>query len=222
MDYKVGTDDPIIHPDKGAGAFDSESTEMSSRAEKLLYSQLQAEAWAATGPNAVRHLNHYFDESGDPLTIDLVGMIRDVPSAKTLFLLELTTAQKFAETLKPGTWQITSRRASNGYDTQRENKDWFFAVGGYSAWGKGTVNVPPFGAARQFTMDFEYKFYDRYNWDSGKSVHIGPLKITDDFMGKFQRQGLAKEFDSVGSYQVTVKWAQGSAPTITPKPTGGR
>ena len=84
-------------------------------------------------------------------------MIRDVPSAKTLFLLELTTAQKFAETLKPGTWQITSRRASNGYDTQRENKDWFFAVGGYSAWGKRNCERASIWRRQEFTMDFEYK-----------------------------------------------------------------
>jgi hypothetical protein len=137
VDYKVGTDDPIIHPDKGAGAFDSESTEMSSRAEKLLYSQLQAEAWAATGPNAVRHLNHYFDESGDPLTIDLAGMIRDVPSAKTLLLTELTTAQKFAETLKPGTWQITSRRASNGMILSAKIKTGSSPLAGIRPGGKG-------------------------------------------------------------------------------------
>ena len=77
-------------------------------------------------------------------------------------------------------------------------------------------------APRKFLIDFEYKFYDRYNWDTGKSVTIAGITITDEFMGRFHRQGLAKEYDSVGSYRVWVQWNQGNLPTITPVQMGGR
>ncbi|WP_034161240.1 hypothetical protein [Sphingomonas sp. ERG5] len=55
-------------------------------------------------------------------------------------------------------------------------------------------------------MDFTYCFRDRYNWDGGKAVDFGPLHITDEFMGEFHRQGLAREFDCVGSVQRAITW----------------
>ena len=51
--------------------------------------------------------------------------------------------------------------------------------------------------------------YDRYNWDGGKSVTLFGIKITDQFMGEFHRQGLAREFDCVGSVRRTFSWKQG-------------
>ena len=68
-------------------------------------------------------------------------------------------------------------------------------------------------------MRFEFKFFDRYNWDKGKSVTINisgkPLQVTDLFMGEFHRMGLAKEFNMTGSVQKIVKWRRGHAPQIT-------
>jgi hypothetical protein len=48
-------------------------------------------------------------------------------------------------------------------------------------------------------LEFEYKFFDRYNWDGGKSVTLFGVTITDEFMARFHREGLAKEFDMYGS-----------------------
>ena len=61
----------------------------------------------------------------------------------------------------------------------------------------------------------EYKFYDRYNWDMGKKVTILGVTVTDQFMGEFHRQGLAKEFDMRGSVKKTVTWKKGKAPKVT-------
>jgi len=62
---------------------------------------------------------------------------------------------------------------------------------------------------RTFSVDFEYKFYDRYNWDGGKSVTIHGITITDAFMGEFHRQGLAKEYDCYGSFKRSFSWKKG-------------
>ena len=76
-------------------------------------------------------------------------------------------------------------------------------------------------------MNFEYKFFDRYNWDKGKSVTINiagrPVTITDAFMGEFHRMGLANEFNMKGSVYKVVKWRRGQAPQITDAqgPQGG-
>ena len=69
-------------------------------------------------------------------------------------------------------------------------------------------------------MTFQVKFYDRYNWDGGKSVTIGGVTITDETMGEFHRQGVAKEFDCYGMVERSVSWgAPIPAPTPTPTPT---
>ena len=58
-------------------------------------------------------------------------------------------------------------------------------------------------------MKYEYKFFDRYNWDNGKSVRIAGITVTDAFMGEFHRMGLAKEYDVIGSVNKTITWKKG-------------
>ncbi|MCP5119955.1 MAG: hypothetical protein GY953_54855, partial [bacterium] len=126
------------------------------------------------------------------------------------------------ETLSVGTHQITSKMAEGAYNRKSETTNWFFAIGGYSTWGKGEARVTD-AAGRKYELDFEYKFFDRYNWDGGKQVTIGPVTITDQFMGEFHRQGLAREYDCVGSIQRSFRWSHGQA--IPPQqllPRGGR
>jgi hypothetical protein len=135
-------------------------------------------------------------------------MVRSVPSAKARFLAEVNQAKKFAEMLAPGSHAITSKRGEGGYNRQSESTNWFYAIGGYTSWGRGTVLVSP-GARKEFRLEFEYRFYDRYNWDTGKQVTIAGITITDQFMGEFHRQGIAQEFDCVGTMKHTFTWKQG-------------
>jgi hypothetical protein len=99
--------------------------------------------------------------------------------------------------------------AENGYNTKVENQNWYYAIGGYSSWGVGKAVVSGDTAHRTFSVDFEYKFYDRYNWDGGKSVTIHGITVTDAFMGEFHRQGLAKEYDCYGSFKRSFSWKKG-------------
>ena len=132
---------------------------------------------------------------------------------------EIALAQAFVETLDDGDYQITSSSASTGYNNKNESWNWYYAVGGYSAWGKGKANVN----CGEMTLKFEYKFFDRYNWDKGKSVTILGVTVTDSFMAEFHRQGFAKEFDMRGTLKRTVKWKKGEAPKVTPGwGSGGR
>ncbi len=96
-------------------------------------------------------------------------------------------------------------------------------MGGYSPWGKGLATITKDGnSQRVYELDFEYKFFDRYNWDGGKSVTIFGQTITDAFMGRFHREGLAQEFNMYGSTERKVKWTGSTFgnPTITTP--GGR
>lgn len=159
-------------------------------------------------PDAWAHLKHYLGNSGSKYTIRFAKMISDVKTVKDLQKKELDEAMKYVEEkLRDGSHSITSLATSGGYVSQAENPNCFFAVGGYSVWGKGTAKVT--GNSNCFELDFDFKFFDRYNWDNGKSVWIAGQEITDEFMGTFHRQGLAKEFDMVGSASLHVKWKRG-------------
>ena len=209
-DYKVGTADPTIAPDAGAGAWDSEEWTWSNVALKQLIVNNIGIVWVGM-PDAVNHIQHYFGNSGSDYTIRLQNMINDVPSAKNVYNGELALAQAFVESLSDGKHSITSGSASGGYNRKDESWNWFYAVGGYSAWGKGNATV----CNDEYTLEFQYKFYDRYNWDGGKQVTVLGQVVTDQFMGEFHRQGLAREFDMFGAVKKTVKWKKGQAPKVT-------
>jgi len=99
-------------------------------------------------------------------------------------------------------------------------------VGGYDAWGKGTVTVKCPKGDSEYTLQFKYIVEDRYNWDTGKSVTIGLITVTDHFMGEWHRQGLAREFQLIGIETVTIRWKKGEIDKVVADPgslpTGGQ
>ena len=139
--FITGSTDPTIHPDAGAGAWNIESRSFDTTAFELLFFQYSAEAYVVIGADATKHMAHYFGNSGKDYTIDLEGMVSDVPSAKLLYEREQGLAQAYVETLPVGTHTFTSGGAVNGYNRQSESRNWFFAIGGYSVWSKGTATV---------------------------------------------------------------------------------
>lgn len=224
-DYKIGTGDPYIKPDPGSGLWGAKPAELTyiMLKSQLTDAKFLAAAALAIGDDAVKHLIHYFKNSGKPYTIDLEGMIEEVPTAKKMFLYEVEQAVAYVETLPPGVHQITSVNAESSYNFKQESWNWYYAVGGYSVWGKGTATVTAGAAGNEYVLDFEYKFYDRYNWDKGKSVTVMGIKITDEFMGEFHKQGLAQEYDEVGSIRRRFAWKHGGAiPPNQYKAPGGR
>ena len=134
-------------------------------------------------------------------------MIDDVRNAKIQYNDEVEHAKKFVQTLPIGTHNIIASTAVRGYNLKEQNWNWFYAVGGYSAWIKGIAKVELDKSGKhKYRLDYEYKVSDRYNWDIGKQVEIFGVIITDKFMGEFHRQGLAKEFDMEGSIKAAIEW----------------
>jgi hypothetical protein len=205
-DYEIGTGDPPIKHDPGAGPWNSTPKRFLVRAEKEAILEILPSASIYPGPNAATHMLHYMDNTGTTHVIDLQGMISDVPSARKRFENEVSQAQKFVEMLPPGTYNIRSKMLEQGYNGKNENADWYFAVGGYSTWGVGQATVRDKPSGREYELNFEYKFCDRYNWDRGKQVTILGVTITDVGMGEFHREGLAREFDMTGSVRRIFRW----------------
>jgi hypothetical protein len=204
--YKTGFDDPPLGHDAGAGAWNSTPKSLQTMTLMALIERNLDLATVYPGPNATRHMRHYFGNHGRPLSINLEDMIASVPLAQEALVGEFRQAQRFIQRLPVGRHQFTSKSAESSYNYKEQSADWFFAIGGYSYWGKGTVNITMVGGQKQYDVEFLYKFYDRYNWDGGKKVTLVGITITDEFMGEFHRQGLAREFDCFGEVRRSVKW----------------
>lgn len=222
-EYKVGTGDPPITPDPGAGIWNSSPKQATYLALGAAIVDILPLAYVTIGDDATKHMAHYLGNSGRAYTIDLEDMVADVPSARRRYEDEVAQMKQFVEMLGPGTFNIASQRANNGYNRKSENTNWFFAIGGYSSWGRGVAIVKDNPTGRQYEVDFEYRFYDRYNWDAGKSVTIGGITITDAFMGEFHREGLAQEFDCNGAFKRHFTWRKGDViPPAQLDSPGGR
>lgn len=221
--YQVGKADPPIARDTGSGRWNSSPKQAAYIALGTSIVASLPVAYGVIGDDATDHLIHYFGNRGATYRIDLEGMVREVGAARTVYENEVAEARELVETLPPGRHDIASRQTQDGYNLQEENRNWYFAIGGYLAWGAGSAVVTDIGGERHFELDFEYKFYDRYNWDKGKSVTIAGVTITDQFMGEFHRQGLAQEFDCVGSFKRKLSWKRGaSIPAEQLQASGGR
>jgi len=205
--YKIGTQDPVIHNDPGAGIWNSKSKTSQMRTLKSEIWGYLPFAYPVIGDDAVKHMYHYFDNSGDKYEIDLQDMVDDVPDANTLYKDEVNNAKLFVQTLPIGTHNITTDTLVTGYNLKEQNWNWFYAVGGYNAWIKGVAKVEQDKSGKhKYRLDYEYKVADSYNWDIGKQVDIFGVTITDKFMGEFHRQGLAREFDMEGSINAVIEW----------------
>jgi hypothetical protein len=224
-DFKIGVDDPKTSHDAGAGAWNSERYEVTTLAA---YAALSSQdfltvAAVAIGDDAVKHLRHYFRNTGQPLDVDVAGMVREVPSAKLLFETIISLLRTYVEQFPAGTYNITSKHTWGGYNLKRENANWFFAVGGYSVWIRGQATISGTAGGRSYRFEGRYHFYDRYNWDGGKSVTIAGIRITNEQMGEFHREGLAREYDEVGSCGVSLSWRHGDPiPPAQLQPVGSR
>ena len=212
MDFVLGNTDPPVTRDRGAGAWNSVPTTIEMRLKRSAIFDILPSAAIIVGDDAAKHMMHYLMKTGTDYTIDFEDMVDEVPLTRKYLGVEIDLAKAFVETLPPGVHSFTSSRIMpNLYATKAESYNWYFAIGGYSAWGKGIATVAgQVGGLRNYKMAFEYKFFDRYNWDGGKKVTLFGIEITDEFMARFHREGLAREFDCWGAVYRTVSWTSGT------------
>ena len=212
--YKIGKDDPIIKLDIAGGSKPATAAYIAFKASllaslPLIYLSL---------PHAAEHMNHYLGGSGTDISIDALDMVKKSVNGKKWFEHEAIQAKAFAETLEKGEYDITSGLYVTPENEQKTSLDWFLAVGGYSAWGKGHLKVsgnmaPSYFDHRCFELEFEYKVKDWYNFDKGKVVSF-PIRgkeiiIKDEIMREFALQGLAREFMMRGSFKRKFTWKSG-------------
>lgn len=217
--------------DEGAGEYNSQSKGLDDRlAHQSLYRAADA-AETIGAPNAARHLRHYLDASGRDLEVDPDNIMRDVPEFRD------SVSAKLDDTDRQLRQQALAAFEANGeqpvtlpfetdwdshYITKSQSQDWFFAMGGIAYSITGYIAVEPSdapGSDPTMTMHYQVHVYDRYNWDKGKKVEIGPITIHDEAMGKLHVVGLAQEYDVRGSTQVHTRTV-GDGGNEAPHPPG--
>ncbi|MDP5238915.1 hypothetical protein Q9Q94_05205 [Uliginosibacterium sp. 31-16] len=206
-------------PDKGSGEWCSVPTTLEARAYKqaIQLALRVDEVELRVGREAVAHMRHYLDNTGTDLQLDLAELMQRSSSVRKFYAAELAQAQAFCETLAPGRHTLNSTAPQAGYFLDMATERGLqYGIGGYSCWGQGTVEIVTTRQnLRRHSLDFEFHFFDRYNWDSGKKFKISNwVEVEDEFMQQFHQQCLAKEFDIKGMTRNRVVWeaAQRAAP----------
>lgn len=207
-DYKIGMTDPRRSHDAGIGGWKSKPRTIvfADLHTKLYLALLAGSGNAFPGPNASKHMLHYLENTGLPLAIDLENMVRCVAKARAALVEEVRRAQTFMQTLPIGQHDIVARIATPSRIYTTDNSDWHFALGQFVRWGKCHVRVDHYRGERRYDVDFTYKVYDRYNWDRGEKTKLLGIEITDEEIGKFHLEGMAREYDCIGGLRRRLSW----------------
>ncbi len=191
----------------GSGAHGSEAAGIGDHLNEAGFYRVADAADAMGLDNAARHMRHYLGNTGETLQIDPAQLASDIPAIgaemDTAFETNVRAqAEAYVEanyTGEPMQFTIETPWTST-YATKALSQDWFYAVGGFSYAHTATVTVTPGeNGAANVSIESEIHVFDRYNWDAGKGVNIGPIRIGDEQLGRMHEAGLAQEYEVRGT-----------------------
>jgi RHS repeat-associated protein len=164
-------------------------------------------------PMAATLLEWYLGNSGKTyrLTRKQMAAFLKVESNKKLFDDMAAAAAKFAVSLRSYNTicDFVSKKVADGDVTRDDDKNWFYAIGNYYAWGQFQAKVFPQKDPNKYHIALTCAFHleKRYNWDvkTDKEVPLlFGLSITHKQVGLLHQLGWAKEFDIKGLYDSGV------------------
>jgi len=218
--------DPPFQPGDGQGEWDAENPSLKDRARKVAYSAA-LKLVPANYAHAAINLRHYLDNTGTDFVNQPEDIMNDIPLFKTA-VTELAKRQASAAFLAASTGSGATRTFRSGwnvfYSTPEINKEWYYALGGFSYAVAGTVTTRKVGAAWVGDLSYKVYIFDRYNWDGDKSTDILPgITVTDKEIGRLHVVGLAREYAVRGASRVfkVLAW-NGKAGSLPGPVTGGR
>ena len=237
--YIEGDADFIPTPDEGAGKYKTQPVEIRDQIIKKYLIKDILPLLKFPMPLAAKHMKHYLQNTGTKMALDVEYLYnKKYPNFLETLEKEIKEARNFSDTLSEGSHPITSTQSVTGYFGD-DIKDLYYAIGGYRAWGKGTVEIKK----NIRILKLKYTVNDRYNWDVGKTVDLnfsnligkwawenllmimgmaigktGPIRveghnlvIEDEALARLHRQGIAKEFDIKGSMEIEYCWEKGDS-----------
>ncbi|WP_380279388.1 hypothetical protein [Kitasatospora purpeofusca] len=234
---EAGVLDPTYRwsaPDSGAGPFHTREPGAGERSFRAFAGLLLAGGTVAGHTDAVRHLQHFLDATGEPLAVDVDRMLRDDPGFRGhVDTLLAANDARWRETA------LAAYRTSGGapvavpVETPRDDDNdysfpaggqpnWFTAVGSQACVVSGVVTVRPGpGGDPVVSMQYQVNVWDRYNWDTGKSTNIAGVNVADSDMQGLHQTGLAREYDLGGSSTPSNRTV-GEGEPLVPAGTGER
>ncbi|WP_327726888.1 hypothetical protein OG250_05655 [Streptomyces sp. NBC_00487] len=217
-----------IAPDRGSGRHGAEEPTFTEFMTKDKMRMLASGSdWQGMN-DASRHMQHYLENSGEPLDLPVDKMLHDDEGLR-IHAEEAIRGkqdgwreQALEEFRRNGGRPVTIPVETGNSDysfPQGTQDNWFYAVGSTRTNVTGVVTVVP-GADGEpkVGLDYQVNAWDRYNWDEGKGVTIGPLSIPDGQPARLHTTGLAQEFDMQGSSSVKHYDLGSATPNNDPLP----
>ncbi len=204
-EFIIGSASPRIRADSGSGQWGSEMPEKSSYLKKQGIVQSVIPYARLLYPDAADHLQHFFDNTGTDYQVNLQRIVETTDAGRDLYLSQRNAAMDFATAhavdgapLSFVSQILEQRRFSN-------DENWMRASGTFSGWSNATITKN----GDQYSMDFDLHYFDPYNWNTGQSFPSFGVDVKDSSMALFHRQGLAKDYNLVGSLPLTITWQAG-------------
>ncbi|KAF9890465.1 hypothetical protein FE257_005870 [Aspergillus nanangensis] len=175
----------------GIGEWGSEDPGIGDYLDKTKFYGIARTAGTLGLDNAKNNMMHYLGNSGDDQPVTVENMLNDLPdfskAAKAFIQNEATKAY---ESLGSSDETAFVSKWENYYAAKDESWDWFFAIGGFSYSVSGTMEK----VGSKVALKYRVHVFDRYNWDDGKSVDIGPFHFEDRELGELHLKGIAQEY----------------------------
>ncbi len=216
----VPADPPKPADGDGIGPYASQSAGIGDRLSKAKFFAVAVAAGEVGLINAEKGMRHYLGNTGNDLKVTPESMMSGLPqfrtAVKALAQNEAVAAYKkiagaSGEKAFSSSWKLF-------YATKDQSWDWYYAIGGFSYSVTGVVTKKSGGGS----LKYRVHIFDRYNWDAGKSVDIGPFHFEDRELGNLHLKGLAREYTVRGSGGVNEVGKFTPTTVIPPPSTGGR
>jgi hypothetical protein len=206
--YRIGPPDPPEITFDEDFDYDSQDSDWRDHLAKLEWmAKLRAGQLRGDLPDGTRMYEHYWGNSGDPVTFDLGEAGRDDANVSRNTQEEVNRARAAAEELiRNGNTDFDFTGDPSAARNYPDTENWAKAVGGYQQWSHGHVSVD----GDQVTMTVTVNAEDRYNFNRGQAdIATG---AGDNENGRFTEIGWARPFDVHGETTQTVTWTVGDPP----------
>jgi hypothetical protein len=193
----------------GSGPFGSEKPtvvdQLGWNAAKTIAERAKQSPYSEAGKN----LAHYLEATGTPVAVDLKDLLADetvkeeydrqmdhqIQEAYGVFVNN-KSQDRLVLTAQTKWFDVTATKFPHGVTAIRTPRS--LAIGSGSMSIAARYEFVREGNRVTMKLTPRVDFFDRYNWDQAKTVHFGPIKISDEQMGRLQTVGLAKTFEMRG------------------------
>ncbi|MFD5319636.1 RHS repeat-associated core domain-containing protein [Streptomyces sp. NPDC127098] len=198
---------PAGSEDANRAPWGSEDSTLAERGRFMAVQSLMLGYMAFEGyGNATALLDHWFNNSGQPMEVQVEQMLEDLERFRGL-VDEEVRAHAGDGRFDTG-WQSTSvgEQIDRGGDGGHQVRDWYYALNGFQYRVQGAVEIRDGEPVGVIVVDV----YKRYNWGNPaggqprNDVGVGPARVSQNELASYNTLGLAQDFDVMG--RQVIEW----------------